>query len=162
MHPKLNRALHAKSFTSPTAIQKEAIPLALQGRDIVGVAQTGSGKTLAYGLPILHHLLNQKRPSSKRRRPLRALVVAPTRELALQVSEHMNEILKASEPEREQEAAGKRTPPHVSIAAIVGGMSQQKQKRLLDRGVDVLIATPGRMWDIISAVSDALLALSLR
>ncbi|KAG2008212.1 ATP-dependent rRNA helicase RRP3 [Coprinopsis cinerea AmutBmut pab1-1] len=153
LHPKLTRSIHARNFSKPTEIQKEAIPLALQGRDVVGVAQTGSGKTLAYGLPILHTLLNQKRPSSKRRRPLRALILAPTRELALQVSQHLTDTLKAIDPQEDEGDEKKQAvkpPPHVSVAAIVGGMSAQKQKRVLDRGVDVLIATPGRLWDIVS------------
>ncbi|TFK19581.1 DEAD-domain-containing protein [Coprinopsis marcescibilis] len=157
LHPKLGRALYSKGFLTPTEIQKEALPLALQDRDIVGIAQTGSGKTLAYGLPILNYLLNQKKPSSKRRRRLRALIIAPTRELALQVTEHLTDILKASKlknDEAEPIAPGNKPPPHVSIAAIVGGMSAQKQKRMLDRGVDILIATPGRLWDILDGDDD--------
>ncbi|KAF9475121.1 DEAD-domain-containing protein [Pholiota conissans] len=160
LHPKLMMALHEKGFSSPTAIQAASLPFTLQGRDVVGIAQTGSGKTLAYGLPILHYLLSQPRPSASRKRPLRALVLCPTRELALQVSSHLNAILtsvefsKNAKPEDPSQpststAAVKKPPPHVSIAAIVGGMSAQKQRRVLDRGVDVLVATPGRLWDIL-------------
>ncbi|KAI0356068.1 DEAD-domain-containing protein [Trametes cingulata] len=185
LHPQLGRALFAKKFTDPTPIQAQTLPLALKGKDVVGVAETGSGKTLAYGLPILHHLLaeaySRPIPSSKTRRPVRALILAPTRELAMQVSSHLNACLtqadiEADEAEHESEGKeqgnGKQSnkskgkgkakaqpgeaqsekpkhPPLVSVAAIVGGMSAQKQRRILSRGVDVLVATPGRLWDII-------------
>ncbi|KAG6889409.1 hypothetical protein C0992_005331 [Termitomyces sp. T32_za158] len=136
---------------------------------------TGSGKTLAYGLPILHYLLSQPRPKPNTKRRLRALILAPTRELALQVSSHLNATLNLVDEEQSlSEESGvqdgeltkkakakvkikeklpvpatKKSPPHVSVAAIVGGMSAQKQRRILDRGVDVLVATPGRLWDIM-------------
>ena len=134
----------------------------------------GSGKTLAYGLPILHELLTSAStspPKMKSRRPLRALVLAPTRELALQVSAHLNVCLNHHDPAAiacgeskkgkrkvsvKEEAKGlatPRAPPPVSVAAIVGGMSAQKQGRILARGVDVLVATPGRLWDILEGVS---------
>ncbi|KAJ7185672.1 ATP-dependent RNA helicase [Mycena filopes] len=160
LHPQLLRILHAKGFLSPTPIQAAALPFAMSDRDVVGVAQTGSGKTLAYGLPILHRLLSCARPSSKSKRQLGALILAPTRELALQVSSHLNACLNAVEEEAKSKK-GKdksqpaeaptepRAPPLVSVAAIVGGMSSQKQRRILDRGVDVLVATPGRLWDIM-------------
>ncbi|KAJ7359421.1 ATP-dependent RNA helicase [Mycena albidolilacea] len=146
-HPQLLRVLHSKGFLSPTPIQAAAFPFAASGRDVVGVAQTGSGKTLAYGLPILHRLLSDARPS-KAKRKLGALILAPTRELALQVSSHLNACLNVVEPDAKK-ADGPRSPPLVSVAAIVGGMSAQKQRRILDRGVDVLVATPGRLWDIM-------------
>jgi len=133
----------------------------------------GSGKTLAYGLPILHKLLTDAPASpvkTKSRRPLRALVLAPTRELALQVSAHLNACLnyydmvanvggdttkvkrKAADKRNGNGLSTPRPPPLVSIAAIVGGMSAQKQERILGRGVDVLVATPGRLWDILEGV----------
>ncbi|KAH9899306.1 DEAD-domain-containing protein [Cubamyces lactineus] len=180
LHPQLGRTLYAKKFIDPTPIQAQTLPLALKGKDVVGVAETGSGKTLAYGLPILHHLLTEAYsrpiPSSKVRRPVRALILAPTRELALQVSSHLNACLTPVKVEEEasaqdqnhtpskaqSKAKGKakaqpageednkpKHPPLVSVAAIVGGMSAQKQRRILSRGVDVLVATPGRLWDII-------------
>ncbi|KAJ7029259.1 ATP-dependent RNA helicase [Mycena alexandri] len=154
LHPQLLRILHTKGFLSPTPIQSAALPFAMSDRDVVGVAQTGSGKTLAYGLPILHRLLSCARPSSKSKRQLGALILAPTRELALQVSSHLNACLNAVEDADEAKSkTGKaevaRAPPLVSVAAIVGGMSSQKQRRILDRGVDVLVATPGRLWDIM-------------
>ncbi|KAI0760237.1 DEAD-domain-containing protein [Fomes fomentarius] len=175
LHPQLGRALYAKKFTSPTPIQAQALPLALKGKDLVGVAETGSGKTLAYGLPILHQLLTQAYsrpiPKSHTRRPVRALILAPTRELALQVSSHLNACLNGvpveapddEETTTKNKGKGKgkarataeavddkpRHPPLVSVAAIVGGMSAQKQRRILSRGIDVLVATPGRLWDIL-------------
>ncbi|KAI0066909.1 DEAD-domain-containing protein [Artomyces pyxidatus] len=174
LHSQLLLALSSQKFTSPTPIQAQTIPKALAGRDVIGVAETGSGKTLAYGLPILHDLLTSAVVvPAKTRRPLRALVLAPTRELALQVSSHLNACLnrydsavKTEEPEAGPSVPAKRkgkgkkqplapaekqgnAPPLVSVAAIVGGMSSQKQKRILERGVDVLVATPGRLWDIL-------------
>ncbi|KAJ7158246.1 ATP-dependent RNA helicase [Mycena crocata] len=157
LHPQLLRVLHSKGFLSPTPIQSAAIPFALTDRDVVGVAQTGSGKTLAYGLPILHRLLSCARPSSKAKRQLGALILAPTRELALQVSSHLNACLNSVDaiPEMKKSKLEQvRSPPLVSVAAIVGGMSSQKQRRILDRGVDVLVATPGRLWDIMEDDDD--------
>ncbi|KZV78692.1 DEAD-domain-containing protein [Exidia glandulosa HHB12029] len=156
LHPQLAATLHQQNFKSPTAIQARALPVASAGRDVIGVAETGSGKTLAYGLPILHHLLTTPRPAkAKGRRPVRALVLAPTRELALQVCNHLKACLAdpIKKEDEEEETKGKKIPvkpPAVSVAPIVGGMSAQKQRRVLDRGVDVLVATPGRLWDILS------------
>ncbi|KIK99198.1 hypothetical protein PAXRUDRAFT_823034 [Paxillus rubicundulus Ve08.2h10] len=177
-HPHLLQVLHKQSFTSPTPIQSQALPFALSGRDIVGVAETGSGKTLAYGLPILHHILAQPRPATQRRK-LQALILAPTRELALQVSDHLNAFSRIvsttvkeehgevdlSNVKRKGKAPANSTQdaqglPLVSIAVLVGGMSVQKQRRLLDRGIDVLIATPGRLWDTLE--EDELLVQQVR
>lgn len=88
---------------------------------------------------------------------MQALVLAPTRELALQVSTHLTACLNphqdsGDEDEQGKGKAGKKLPPRVSVATVVGGMSAQKQRRILDRGVDVLVATPGRLWDIIEEV----------
>jgi ATP-dependent RNA helicase DDX24/MAK5 len=103
----------------------------------------------------------------KFRRPLRALILAPTRELALQVSAHLNACInhydmaggeptkskrKAADKGKEKGSSKPRAPPPVSVAAIVGGMSAQKQERILERGADVLVATPGRLWDILEGV----------
>lgn len=112
---------------------------------------------MAYGLPILHTLLNDAKPNRKSRRSIKALILAPTRELALQVSSHLNACLsnndtieRASFSKKEQQTP--KPPPLVSVAAVVGGMSAQKQRRILDRGVDVLVATPGRLWDMMEDV----------
>lgn len=116
----------------------------------------GSGKTLAYGLPILHHLLTQTKLKGDRKRSLRALILAPTRELALQISSHLNVCLKEESDKGKEEGSTKK-PPLVSVAAIVGGMSSQKQRRVLERGVEVLVATPGRLWDLLEEASIFLL-----
>ncbi|EIN08368.1 DEAD-domain-containing protein [Punctularia strigosozonata HHB-11173 SS5] len=177
VHPKLLRALHAQGFNSPTPIQAQVIPEAGTGRDVVGIAETGSGKTLAYGLPVLTDLLTRSRPKPKSRRAVQALILAPTRELALQVTQHLNACLNNlyDTPEGEGHDGSKTTngkgkakvtteqkkgPPIVSIAAVIGGMSAQKQRRVLDRGVDVLVATPGRLWDVLQ--EDDALANQLR
>ncbi|KZP15440.1 DEAD-domain-containing protein [Athelia psychrophila] len=192
LNSHLLRSLHANQFLSPTPIQARALPAALSGRDVVGVAETGSGKTLAYGLPILHHILAQPNRSKKTKRHLKALILAPTRELALQVAAHLTQCLQVTPSDNNKDAETEtkeegdddaRVPPPatkggakngkgnakngkgkgkaqesnlkpkgaplVSIAAIVGGMSAQKQRRVLDRGVEVLVATPGRLWDIL-------------
>ncbi|KAF8553319.1 P-loop containing nucleoside triphosphate hydrolase protein [Imleria badia] len=180
LHPHLLHVLHKKSFTTPTPIQSQALPFALLSRDIIGVAETGSGKTLAYGLPILHRILSQPRHPSQKRN-LQALILAPTRELALQVSDHLNafsrvvdatlkEEPKEVNPSKDQGSTkrkgsdGKNRKAHalplVSVAALVGGMSAQKQRRILDRGVDILIATPGRLWDTLE--EDEVLAQQVR
>ncbi|KAG1877058.1 DEAD-domain-containing protein [Suillus tomentosus] len=159
MHSHLLQVLHSRGFATPTPIQAKSLPIALDGRDVVGVAETGSGKTLAYGLPILHCILSHPRLQRTKRR-LQALILAPTRELALQVSDHLNVFARVIDTKAEQDVDIRNTeakekqhkniaPPLVSIAAIVGGMSAQKQRRILDRGVDVLVATPGRLWDIL-------------
>lgn len=83
---------------------------------------------------------------------MQALVLAPTRELALQVSSHLTACLKLHQDPKDESKVGKKVPPRVSVATIVGGMSAQKQRRILDRGVDIVVATPGRLWDIIEEV----------
>lgn len=159
IHSHLLQVLHSRGFATPTPIQAKSLPIALDGRDVVGVAETGSGKTLAYGLPILHRILSHSR-LQRTKRKLQALILAPTRELALQVSDHLNVFARVIDTKAEQDVDLRNTeakekqhkniaPPLVSIAAIVGGMSAQKQRRILHRGVDVLVATPGRLWDIL-------------
>jgi ATP-dependent RNA helicase DDX24/MAK5 len=103
---------------------------------------------LAYGLPIIHHLLSQLQgevttlTDGKRRRVLRALILTPTRELALQVESHLKDCVASIQP----------GSVVISIAAVVGGIAPPKQRRILDRGVDILVATPGRLWDIMVEV----------
>ncbi|KAH7344801.1 P-loop containing nucleoside triphosphate hydrolase protein [Rhizoctonia solani] len=141
LHPVISHSLLALSFNKPTPIQKAALPVAQQGRDIVGVAETGSGKTLAYSLPILQHILSK--PTSSPSRTLAALILAPTRELALQVCEHLKTVVSAGA------GSSKGKMPRVSVAAIVGGLSLQKQRRVIERGADIIVATPGRLWDVL-------------
>lgn len=140
--------MHGQGFTSPTPIQQKTLPLSLSGRDVIGISQTGSGKTLAFGLPILQYILSRPRPLKEEKRSLAALVIAPTRELALQVSEHITRIA----PPRTAEQIRKHAPPRVSVVTVVGGMSSQKQTRQLERGVDIIVATPGRLWELLSEV----------
>ncbi|CAE6487667.1 unnamed protein product [Rhizoctonia solani] len=141
LHPIISHSLLELSFTNPTPIQKSALPFAQQGRDVVGVAETGSGKTLAYSLPILQYILSN--PISNSSRKLAALILAPTRELALQVCEHLKKVISAGA------SSSNGGVPRVSIAAIVGGLSVQKQRRILERGADIIVATPGRLWDVL-------------
>ncbi|CAE6436260.1 unnamed protein product, partial [Rhizoctonia solani] len=139
LHPVILHSLLALSFTKPTPIQKAALPIAQAGRDIVGVAETGSGKTLAYSLPILQHILSK--PATNK--TLAALILAPTRELALQVCEHLKAVVSAGAD------SSKGQIPRISVAAIVGGLSLQKQRRVIERGADIIVATPGRLWDVL-------------
>ncbi len=127
--PPLLRALAEAGYQSPTEIQKKAIPHILEGKDILGCAQTGTGKTAAFAIPILQQLQLSKRQSG-----VRALVLTPTRELALQIEENCNAYAK-----------------HLNIrsAAIFGGVPQGKQVATLRKGVDILIATPGRLIDLM-------------
>ncbi len=127
---KILQGVLAAGYSSPTPIQTAAIPVALTGRDMIGCAQTGTGKTAAFVLPLLDRLTNAPRP--KGGRPVRALAVTPTRELALQVEQAIR-------------AYGKFTP-HRSVA-IFGGVPMGPQIKALRRGVDIIVATPGRLLD---------------
>src|SRR5919198_5122963 len=124
--PELVRAVADEGYAHPTPIQSEAIPLALAGRDLIGSAQTGTGKTAAFVLPILQRL------SGGRRGVLRALILVPTRELAEQVAESIR-------------AYGRHT--HLKGAAVYGGVGMEPQTRALRHGVDIIVATPGRLLD---------------
>jgi len=128
----LLRALSAAKYTEPTPIQAQTIPLLLQGRDVLGIAQTGTGKTAAFALPVLQRLAAQggrARPGAPR-----ALVVAPTRELAVQIA-------------RSFDTYGRSTG--LRLAVLVGGLAYGRQIEALRRGVDILIATPGRLLDLM-------------
>ncbi len=126
LHPSLLRGVADLGFTVPTPIQRDAIPPALLGRDVLACAMTGSGKTAAFALPILNRLLGQKRGTT------RALVLAPTRELAAQIVDHFNDLGRH---------AG------IRAAAVYGGVGMQPQERALRTGVDVIVACPGRLLD---------------
>ena len=126
--PQILKALDDIGYTTPTPIQAQAIPAALQGRDVLGIAQTGTGKTGAFTLPVLHRMSQGR----ARARMPRCLIVCPTRELAAQVAENV-------------ELYGKHMK--ISMALLIGGVSFQEQEIKLNRGVDVLIATPGRLLD---------------
>lgn len=130
--PRLLRAIDEVGYERPTPIQAQAIPPVLAGRDVLGCAQTGTGKTAAFAIPTLQRLFQESLPKGKR--PIRALVVTPTRELALQIQENFA-------------AYGKHLP--LRSCVIFGGVSQKPQEEQLVRGFDVLVATPGRLNDLI-------------
>lgn len=127
------RSLKAEGYTHPTAIQEQSIPILLQEKDLLGCAQTGTGKTAAFAIPILQHLY--EKVANKNRRGIKALVVTPTRELALQIAESFTTY-------------GKFTK--VRNTVIFGGVKQGAQTQALRNGVDVLVATPGRLLDLIN------------
>ncbi|MEP6834084.1 MAG: DEAD/DEAH box helicase [Gemmatimonas sp.] len=126
LHPALQKGLKELGFTRPTPIQTDAIPPALEGRDVLACAMTGSGKTAAFLLPILHQLMDKPRGTT------RALVITPTRELAAQIVEALNEMAV-------------HTP--LTAAAVFGGVGMGPQEHAFRSGVDVIIATPGRLLD---------------
>ncbi len=127
----MQQSLREEGYETPTPIQAQAIPIVLSGRDLLGCAQTGTGKTAAFSLPILQLLSNSSAQSGKR--PIRALILTPTRELAIQIGESLT-------------AYGR----HLSLRSLViyGGVGQQTQTDALKKGVDVLVATPGRLLDL--------------
>jgi len=128
----LQQALAAKGYEIPTPIQAQAIPVVMEGRDLCGIAQTGTGKTAAFALPSLHRLAADFKP-----RPLkgcRMLVLAPTRELASQIADSFT-------------AYGKNL--RLSVMTVFGGVPINRQIRQLASGVDILVATPGRLLDLI-------------
>jgi len=129
LHPNIMAGVKAQGYTTPTPIQLQAIPYVTQGRDVLGLAQTGTGKTAAFVLPILEHLLKGPRGG------VRALIIAPTRELAEQIHESIKEL-------------GRQTKLH-SIT-IYGGVGVNPQIQKLRAGVDVVVACPGRLLDHIN------------
>jgi len=130
---ELLKAVGSEGYEIPTEIQQLAIPHVLKGRDILGCAQTGTGKTAAFALPILQ-LLSAKKPPRDKKRPIRSLVITPTRELAQQISDSFATY-------------GEHTP--IRHTVIYGGVSQVPQASALKNGVDVLVATPGRLLDLM-------------
>jgi superfamily II DNA/RNA helicase len=128
LNPKILKAIEEAGYSEPTPIQKGAIPAALEGKDVLGIAQTGTGKTASFTLPMIHILA---RGRARARMP-RSLVLCPTRELAAQVAENFSVYSKHL---------------RLSKALLIGGVSFKEQDLLIDRGVDVLIATPGRLLD---------------
>jgi len=135
--PEVLTAIDALEYTKPTPVQAKVIPLVLDGKDVMATAQTGTGKTAAYALPILH-LLSKKEHKEKSKRAVRALILAPTRELASQVGKSV-------------EAYGKDLD--LTSAAVYGGVKFTPQVKKLEKGVDILIATPGRLLEHIKQES---------
>ncbi len=132
--PPILKALKDVDYITPTDIQASAIPLALRKEDVIGSAQTGTGKTAAFAIPILQHLATSNQ-QNKGNRNIKALVVTPTRELAIQIGESFSEY-------------GKYT--HLRNTVIFGGVSQGSQTSALRDGVDILVATPGRLLDLMN------------
>ncbi len=126
----LLRALETEGYTTPTPIQAQAIPTVMEGRDLLGIAQTGTGKTAAFALPILHRLLQDKRPRPPK--GARVLVLSPTRELATQIADSFK-------------AYGRHMG--IQVAVVFGGVGHRPQVQALAKGLDVLVATPGRLID---------------
>ncbi|KAF0892960.1 hypothetical protein E2562_021266 [Oryza meyeriana var. granulata] len=158
LHPLLITAMRRLGFKEPTPIQKACFPAAAhQGKDVIGAAETGSGKTLAFGLPILQRLLEEQEKATRlswedestkdgnsRESPLRALMLTPTRELAKQVCNHLKEAAKFL---------------GIQVVPIVGGLSMEKQERLLKRKPEIVVGTPGRLWELMSTGNQHLVKL---
>src|SRR6195952_2214306 len=131
--PEILRALSDQGYIHPTPIQAEAIPVVLQGRDVMGAAQTGTGKTAGFSLPIIQLLLKHANTSaSPARHPVRALILTPTRELADQVAENVKNY-------------SRHTPLRATV--VFGGVDMAPQTAALRAGVEIVIATPGRLLD---------------
>ncbi len=128
LDPKLSRGIATAGFTEPRPIQVEAIPAALAGRDLLGLAQTGTGKTAAFALPVLERLLAERKAGP------RALVLAPTRELAAQISAEMRLLARFTK---------------IEIATVFGGVSPHQQRRALSRRPEIVVACPGRLLDLM-------------
>jgi len=127
LHSELARVCDSLGYTEPTPIQKEAIPIVLNGSDLIGCAETGTGKTAAFLLPIIQRMKQKKSPSG-----IRLLVIAPTRELALQIESHYHELALRDSPR---------------CVTIIGGANMERQRQALRKGAGVVIATPGRLLD---------------
>ncbi len=130
--PEILTALKTAKLDQPTPIQAKGIPLALEGHDILGLAQTGTGKTLAFGLPLIHKLLDM--PGKPDPKTVKALILAPTRELANQISASLRNFTDKTQ---------------LRVNTVVGGSSINKQIQILSRGTDILVATPGRLLDLM-------------
>ena len=129
------KALRTEGYEKPTPIQEQAIPIVLNRKDLLGCAQTGTGKTAAFAIPTLQILTAEKNPDPRAPRKVKALILTPTRELAIQINESF-------------EAYGRHTG--LRHAVIFGGVSQNQQVEALRRGVDIVIATPGRLMDLFN------------
>lgn len=127
------KAIEEKGYNMPTPIQEKAIPVALAGKDVLGCAQTGTGKTASFAIPIIQLLQNSKEDA--KRKGINALILTPTRELALQISECIDDYAKYT---------------RVRHGVIFGGVKQGSQVNMLQRGIDILVATPGRLLDLMS------------
>lgn len=132
LDPKLVAAVAEAGYETPTPIQVKAIPLVLEGRDVMGLAQTGTGKTAAFGLPLIHQLLSNH--DKRQPKSVKALVLAPTRELVNQIADNLRLYVQGT---------------HLKVRTVVGGVSINKQISMLANGIDILVATPGRLIDLM-------------
>lgn len=147
LHPDLMRAISEAGYTAPTPIQAQAIPVVIEGKDVMGAAQTGTGKTAAFTLPILQRLIPFASTStSPARHPVRALMLAPTRELADQIAQNVSQYAKY-------------VP--LKSAVVFGGMDMAPQTAALRTGVEILIATPGRLLDHVQQKTVSLSSVSV-
>ena len=128
----IQKAITDLNFVQPTEVQERVIPLITEGKDVIAAAQTGTGKTATFALPIVQKLFDKQEPSKKGKR-IKALIIAPTRELALQIEKNIIAIAKYTE---------------LTTLTVFGGVDIDKQKSLLNQGVDLLVATPGRLLDL--------------
>nr|XP_042904035.1 ATP-dependent RNA helicase DDX24 isoform X2 [Parasteatoda tepidariorum] len=130
-------AMEELRFTQPTEIQSQSIPAILNNKDVFGAAETGSGKTLAFGLPIIKNIISIKESKKEQGiedKQLYSLILTPTRELAIQIKKHLQAVCKYTD---------------LLISSVVGGMAAEKQKRILKKCPDIIVATPGRLWEML-------------
>lgn len=146
LDPRLQRNVQTLGFEQPTPIQTATIPQALEGHDILGSAETGTGKTLAFLLPVLQKLIDTPRSRNQLSRHPRVLVLVPTRELALQVADHAKPLIRGL---------------GLSVQTVYGGVGIGPQIQALERGVDIVVATPGRLLDHVSRGTVAFSALQV-
>ena len=132
LHKPIIKALFEKNYKQPTLIQELAIPLIFEGHDLIASAQTGTGKTAAYALPIIQRLFLDPK-TQKKSKKIKALIICPTRELAIQIEKSFMEYCKHT---------------HLKTGVLFGGASIDPQKNFLKQGIDILIATPGRLLDM--------------
>lgn len=132
--PQIKKSLEKLGFKRPTDIQYKAIPPILKGEDVLAIAQTGTGKTAAFAIPVLH-MLNERKSQQRRPDGIKCLVMVPTRELAIQITEVFEEL-------------GRHT--RIKTFCVYGGVEQGPQIAKLEKGIDILVATPGRMFDLVS------------
>jgi ATP-dependent RNA helicase DDX24/MAK5 len=147
LSPQMLSSIARLKFAKPTVIQAKAIPQVMNGHDVIGKAATGSGKTLAFGIPIVEKWLAKAaadKDSGEKKQPI-ALILSPTRELAHQIADHLKQL-----------CAGLTTGPY--ICSVTGGLAVQKQQRQLEKA-DIVIGTPGRMWEVMSSSNSVLAAL---
>ncbi|KAK3492510.1 P-loop containing nucleoside triphosphate hydrolase protein [Neurospora hispaniola] len=148
LSPRMISSIAKLRFSKPTVIQSKAIPEIMAGHDVIGKASTGSGKTLAFGIPVIESWLSAAettKQNKEERKGATALILSPTRELAQQIRDHLQALCK-----------GLPTAPY--ICSVLGGMAVQKQKRQL-QVADIVIATPGRMWEVMSSDNSVLASL---